>query len=79
MFRLVQQSRIFCGSGKRGFAIAMIYIRAPAGIEFGLIITVLSFEHGITLPFSMFGFGALLMLSRAFLGSTILARVKALH
>jgi len=67
LFRLVQQSRIFCGSGKRGFAIAMIYIRAAAGIEFGLIITVLSFEHGITLPFSMFGFGALLILSRAFL------------
>ena len=45
----------------------MIYIRAAAGMVFGLIIAVLSFEYGITLSFSMFGFGALLMLSRVFL------------
>ncbi len=52
----------------------MIYIRAAAGIAFGLIIAVLSFELGIVLPFSIFGFGELLMLSRAFLRQHNLGR-----
>ena len=73
LFSLVQQSRIVCGSGKRGFAIAIIYIRAAAGVAFGPVIAVLSLELGMILTFSMFGFGWLLMVvlflmfSRAFL------------
>ena len=73
MFRLVQYSRIFCGSGKRGFVIVIIDICAAAGIAIAPIIAVLSLELGMILTFSMFGFGSLLMVvlflifSRAFL------------
>ena len=61
MFRLVQQSRIFSGSGKHGSAIAVIYIRAAAGVAFGPIIAALSLELGRVLTFSMLGFSELLM------------------
>ena len=61
MFRLVQQSRIFSGSGKRVSAIAIVYSRAATGVAFGPIIGPLSLELGRALTFSMLGFSEFLM------------------